>query len=33
MTAGMRYCIADPERAAAEGMEPEKMEELFLKLR
>jgi DNA-binding FrmR family transcriptional regulator len=33
MTAGMRYCLDDPERAEGEGMTPELMEELFLKLR
>jgi DNA-binding FrmR family transcriptional regulator len=33
MTAGMRYCLADPDRAAAEGMSSEDMESLFLKLR
>jgi DNA-binding FrmR family transcriptional regulator len=33
MTAGMRYCLADPERAEDEGLSPELMEELFLKLR
>lgn len=33
MTAGMRYCLTDPERAEDEGMSPELMEELFLKLR
>jgi hypothetical protein len=33
MTAGLRACIADPERAAAEGMTAEQMEELFLTLR
>ena len=33
MTAGMRYCLSDPDRAAAEGMSPEDMEALFLKLR
>jgi DNA-binding FrmR family transcriptional regulator len=33
MAAGMRACLADPERAAAEGMTTEQMEELFLALR
>jgi DNA-binding FrmR family transcriptional regulator len=33
MTAGMRYCLEDPARADDEGMSPELMEELFLKLR
>jgi DNA-binding FrmR family transcriptional regulator len=33
MTAGMRYCLADPERAEAEGMSAQDMEALFLKLR
>ena len=33
MSAGMRHCLADPERARAEGMTPEDMEELFLTLR
>lgn len=33
MAAGMRYCLADPERAEAEGMTPDQMEELFLALR
>lgn len=33
MSAGMRYCLVDPEKAAAEGMTPDEMEELFLKLR
>ena len=33
MAAGMRYCLADPERAEAEGMTPDDMEELFLTLR
>jgi DNA-binding FrmR family transcriptional regulator len=33
MTAGMRYCLDEPERAEGEGMTPELMEELFLKLR
>jgi DNA-binding FrmR family transcriptional regulator len=33
MTAGMRYCLDDPERAEGEGMTPELMEDLFLKLR
>jgi hypothetical protein len=29
----MRYCLADPERAGAEGMSSQGMEALFLKLR
>lgn len=33
MSAGMRYCLLDPEKAEAEGMTPDDMEELFLKLR
>lgn len=33
MAAGMRYCLADPERAASEGMSAEQMEKLFLSLR
>ena len=33
MGAGMRACLADPERAAAQGMTAEQMEELFLALR
>ncbi|HET6952082.1 MAG TPA: metal-sensitive transcriptional regulator [Acidimicrobiales bacterium] len=33
MSAGMRYCLADPDRAAAEGMTTEDMESLFLTLR
>jgi DNA-binding FrmR family transcriptional regulator len=33
MSAGMRYCLTDPERAAEEGMTPEDMESLFLTLR
>lgn len=33
MAPGMRHCLADPHRAEAEGMTPEAMEELFLKLR
>lgn len=33
MSAGMRYCLLDPEKAAEEGMSPDDMEELFLKLR
>ena len=28
-----RYCLADPERAGAEGMTPDEMEKLFLSLR
>ena len=33
MAAGMRYCLADPERAETEGMTPDEMEKLFLSLR
>lgn len=33
MAAGMRYCLADPDRAEAEGMSTDEMEELFLSLR
>lgn len=33
MAAGMRQCLDDPELAAAEGMTPDEMEELFLSLR
>ena len=33
MSAGMRYCLIDPDRAAEEGMGADDMEELFLKLR
>lgn len=33
MAAGMRYCLADPERAESEGMDVEQMEKLFLSLR
>ncbi|MBN2624820.1 MAG: metal-sensitive transcriptional regulator [Acidimicrobiales bacterium] len=33
MTAGMRYCLVDPERAEREGMTTEDMESLFLTLR
>jgi DNA-binding FrmR family transcriptional regulator len=33
MASGMRECLADPDRAAAEGMTVEQMEELFLGLR
>lgn len=33
MSAGMRFCLADPDGAAAEGMTSEDMEALFLKLR
>jgi hypothetical protein len=29
----MRYCLADPDRAAGEGMSSEDMEALFLTLR
>ena len=32
MAAGMRHCLADPERAEAEGMTAEGMEELFMTL-
>jgi DNA-binding FrmR family transcriptional regulator len=30
MSAGMRYCLTDPDRAQAEGMTADEMEELFL---
>ena len=33
MAAGMRACLADPDRAGADGMTSEQMEELFLALR
>jgi hypothetical protein len=33
MAAGMRYCLADPDRAEAQGMTPDEMEKLFLSLR
>lgn len=33
MSAGMRYCITEPDRAADEGMTAADMEALFLKLR
>lgn len=33
MASGMRRCLSDPDAAAAEGMTPEEMEELFLSLR
>lgn len=33
MSAGMRYCLDDPEAAAEAGMTAEDMEELFLTLR
>ena len=33
MSAGMRYCLLDPDKAAGEGMTADDMEELFLKLR
>lgn len=33
MAAGMRACLANPDRAEAEGMTTEQMEELFLTLR
>jgi DNA-binding FrmR family transcriptional regulator len=33
MAAGLRYCLADPGRAEAEGMTPDQMEKLFLALR
>jgi DNA-binding FrmR family transcriptional regulator len=33
MAAGMRYCLANPEDAEADGMTAEQMEELFLTLR
>ena len=33
MSAGMQYCMTEPDEAAAQGMDVEAMEELFLKLR
>lgn len=33
MSAGMRYCLTDPERAEREGMTAAEMEDLFLTLR
>jgi DNA-binding FrmR family transcriptional regulator len=33
MTAGIRYCLTDPDRAEAEGMTTDDMEALFLSLR
>ena len=33
MSAGMRYCVTEPEQAEREGMTSQQMEELFLKLR
>lgn len=33
MAAAMTYCSENPDAAAAEGMTPEKMEDLFMKLR
>jgi len=33
MSAGMRHCLDDPERAEADGMTAEEMEDLFLTLR
>ncbi len=33
MSAGMHYCMSDPDGAAAQGMDVDAMEELFLKLR
>lgn len=33
MAAGMRYCLAHPDEAEAEGMTVDEMEELFLTLR
>lgn len=32
VAAGLRYCAADPERAEAEGMTPDELEKLFVKL-
>lgn len=32
MAAGMRHCVADPERAADEGMDADELEKLFVKL-
>ncbi len=31
-SSAMAECLADPERAAAEGYSPERLEELFLRL-
>ena len=33
MAAGMKHCLADPERAEAEGMDVDQMEKLFMSLR
>ena len=33
MSAGMQHCLSHPDEAAAQGMDVEAMEELFLKLR
>ena len=33
MAAGMRECLANPDAASEDGMDPETMEELFLTLR
>lgn len=33
MAAGMRHCLAEPDRAEAEGMTLDDMEKLFLTLR
>ena len=33
MASGMRHCLADPDRAEAEGMTVDEMEDLFLTLR
>jgi DNA-binding FrmR family transcriptional regulator len=33
MASGMRVCLTDPDAAAAQGMTPDRMEDLFLKLR
>jgi DNA-binding FrmR family transcriptional regulator len=33
MSAGIRHCLSDPDRAEAEGMTAEDMETLFLTLR
>jgi CsoR family transcriptional regulator, copper-sensing transcriptional repressor len=32
VASGLRYCAADPEQAAADGMSADEMEKLFLKL-
>lgn len=32
VAAGLRYCATDPERAADEGMTPDELEKLFVKL-